>query len=121
MNEFLRKRARYLLADTLHEPVVIFDKSNVLADFNKEAAEKFGLSENDLNVLTREYFETTILQLTYEEVPNPEINREVVLQKEYAAITYHVTVQQIQSTRKGMIGCVYAFQDITKQKMMILN
>ena len=118
MNEFLRKRARYLLADTLHEPVVIFDKSNVLADFNKEAAEKFGLSENDLNVLTREYFETTILQLTYEEVPNPEINREVVLQKEYAAITYHVTVQQIQSTRKGMIGCVYAFQDITKQKMM---
>jgi response regulator RpfG family c-di-GMP phosphodiesterase len=118
MNELIRKRARYLLADTLHEPVLFFDKKNLLADFNKEAAEKFGLSVDKLNAMTREYFETSILQLTYEEDPNPNINREVVLQKEYAEIWYHFTVQKIQSTRKGFLGRVYSFQDISKQKMM---
>lgn len=118
MNELIRKRARYLLADTLREPVVLFDKKNLLADYNKEAAEKFGLSDKNINVMTREYFETHILQLTYEEDPNPKINREVVVDKEYASISYHFTVQPIQSTRKGFIGRVYAFQDITKQKLM---
>lgn len=118
MNELIRKRARYLLADTLHEPVIIFDKKELLADFNKEAAEKFNLTDAKINVLTREVFETTILQLTYEEIPNPKVNREVMVDTEYASITYHVTVQQIQSTRKGFIGTVYAFQDITKEKLM---
>jgi len=118
MNELLRKRARYLLADTLHEPVIIFDKKNLLADYNKEAVEKFGLEVAKINVLTRECFETTILHLSYEENPNPGINREVVIQKEYATISYHVTIQKIQSTRKGVIGRAYIFQDITKQKMM---
>ncbi len=118
MNELLRKRARYLLADTLHEPVMIFDKKNILADFNKEAAEKFSVKDTDLNVMTREYFETNILQLTYDPEPNPDINREVLLEREYETISYHVTVQQIQSTRMGFIGRVYVFQDITKQKMM---
>lgn len=118
MNELLRKRARYLLADALHEPVLIFDKKNLLADYNKEAAEKFGLDQSKKNMLTRECFETTILQMSYEEDPNPDINREVVVQKEYAAISYHVTVQKIWSTRKGFMGWVYMFQDISKQKMM---
>ena len=118
MNELLRKRARYLLADTLKEPVIIFDKKELLADYNKEAAEKFDLNNAKLNHLTREAFETSILQLTYEQNPSPYINREVVLQKEYAAISYHVTVQRIQSTCKGFIGWVYMFQDTTKQKMM---
>lgn len=118
MNELLRKRARYLLADTLPEPVLFFDKKNLLADFNKEAAEKFGLSNKNINVMTREYFETSILQLTYEEEPNPNINREVELQKDYATICYHFTVQPIQSTLKGFLGRVYSFQDISKQKMM---
>jgi hypothetical protein len=118
MNELIRKRARYLLADTLLEPVLFFDKKNLLADFNKEAAEKFGLNEKMLNILTRECFETSILQLKYEEDPNPKINREVVVDKDYASIIYHFTVQQIHSTVKGFIGRVYAFQDISKQKMM---
>jgi len=118
MNELLRKRARYLLADTLQEPVLFFDKKDLLADFNKEAAEKFSLNKEDEEVMTREYFETNILQLTYEENPNPKINREVVLQKDYATISYHFTVQQIHSTRKGFMGRVYSFKDITKQKMM---
>ena len=118
MNELLRKRARYLLADTLHEPVLFFDKKNLLADYNKEAAEKFGLSNKNINVMTREYFETSILQLTYEEEPNPNINREVELQKDYATISYHFTVQSIQSALKGFLGRVYSFQDISKQKMM---
>jgi len=118
MNELLRKRARYLLIDALHDPVVLFDKKNLLADFNKEAAEKFGLISTNVNSLTREEFETAILQLTYDENPNPEINREVLLQKEYATICYHVTVQQILSTYKGFIGRVYVFQDISRQKMM---
>ena len=118
MNELLRKRARYLLADTLHEPVLFFDKKNLLADFNKEAAEKFGLCNKNINVMTREYFETSVLQQTYEEEPNPNINREVELQKDYATISYHFTVQPIQSTLKGFLGRVYSFQDISKQKMM---
>ncbi len=118
MNELIRKRARYLLADTLNEPVLIFDTKNRLADFNKEAAEKFGISENDINVMSRESFENSVLQLTYEEEPSPEINREVVLQKEYASICYQFTVQPIQSTRKGFLGRAYAFKDISKQKMM---
>ena len=121
MNELIRKRARYLLADTLHEPVIIFDKKELLADFNKEAAEKFNLTDAKINVLTREVFETTILQLTYEEIPNPKVNREVMVDTEYASITYHVTVQQIQSTRKGFIGTVYAFQDITKENLDFLE
>jgi len=91
---------------------------NQAADYNKEAAEKFDLNNAKLNHLTREAFETSILQLTYEQNPSPYINREVVLQKEYAAISYHVTVQRIQSTCKGFIGWVYMFQDTTKQKMM---
>ena len=118
MNELLRKRARYLLTDALHEPVILFDKKNLLADFNKEAADKFGLTEKDVDVMTREYFETSILQLTYEEEPNPKINRETMVQNEYATVIYHFTVQPILSTRKGMMGRVYLFQDITKQKMM---
>jgi len=118
MNELLRKRARYLLADALHEPIVIFDNKNLLADFNKEAAEKFELEKQDIDVMTREYYETSILQLTYEENPNPKINREAVVQKEYATISYRFTVQQILSIYKGPIGSVYVFQDITKQKMM---
>jgi len=118
MNVLLLKRARYLLADTLHDPVVLFDKKNLLADFNKEAAEKFGLSKKEQEVMTRECFETSILQLTYEAEPNPNINREVFLEKEYETISYHVTVQPIQSTRKGFMGWVYVFQNITKQKMM---
>lgn len=118
MNELLRKRARYLLADTLHEPIVFFDKNDILADYNKEAADKFGINVADLNVMTRECFETNILHLTYEQKSNPNINREVVLEMEYATITYHFTVQPIQSTRKGFMGNVYVFQDNTKQKMM---
>lgn len=118
MNELLRKRARYLLADTLHEPIVLFDRKNFLADFNNEAAEKFGLDKEKINAMTRECFETSILQLTYEEETKSGINRKIVLQKEYATIIYHVTVQKIQSTRKGFIGRVYIFQDISKQKMM---
>lgn len=118
MNELLRKRARYLLADTLQEPVLFFDKKDLLADFNQEAAEKFCLSKKDEEVMTRKYFETNILQLTYEDNPNPKINREVVLQKDYATISYHFTVQKIHSTRKGYMGRVYSFKDITKQKMM---
>ena len=104
MNELIRKRARYLLADTLHEPVLIFDKKDLLADFNKEAAEKFALSDDKINVMTREYFETSVLQVKYEENPNPKINREVVVDKDYASISYHFTVQQINSTKKGFIG-----------------
>ena len=50
MNELLRKRARYLLADTLHDPIIIFDKKNFLADYNREAAEKFSIGENNINV-----------------------------------------------------------------------
>ena len=118
MNELLRKRARYLLTDTLQEPVIIFDKKDILADFNKEAAEKIGMSDAQINVMTREYFETAVLQLTYEEIPNPKVNREVTIDTEYASISYHVTVQKIQSTRIGHIGTVYSFQDITKEKMM---
>lgn len=118
MNELLRKRARYLLIDALHEPVVLFDKKNLLADFNKEASEKFGLVAKNKDVMTREYFETSILQLTYEETPDTDINREVTVQKEYATFNYHVTVQSILSTCKGFIGLVYVFQDITKQKLM---
>lgn len=118
MNELLRKRARYLLADTLCEPIVIFDKKELLGDFNKEAAEKFDLNNAKLNNMTREFFETSVLHLTYEQNPNPDINREIVLQTEYAAISYHVTVQPIHSTCKGMMGWVYMFQDTTKQKLM---
>ena len=118
MNELLRKRARYLLADALREPVLIFDAKDLLSDYNKEAAEKFNLERTNLNSMTRECFETTVLQLTYEQNPNPDINREVVLQTEYAAISYHVTVQPIHSTYKGFVGWVYMFQDTTKQKLM---
>ena len=49
MNELLRKRARYLLADTLHEPVLFFDKKNLLADYNKEAAVSFPFSLLDMS------------------------------------------------------------------------
>ncbi len=115
---FLRKQARYLMANKIQEPILLFDIDDRLADFNLEAAEKFNLSENDICNLNRECFETSILQLQYNENPDSGINREVVIQKEYAEFVYHVTIQTLYSNRGLDMGKMYVFQDITKQKMM---
>ncbi len=114
----LRRNARYMMTNKLQEPILLFDINNKLADFNNEAAEKFNLKKQDLCVLTRGNFETDILQLTYEENPARDIDREVVIQKEYAKISYRFTVQTLCSTRGRNMGKMYVFQDITKQKLM---
>ncbi len=116
--KYVRKQARYMMANKLQEPILLFDIDNRLADFNSEAAEKFNLSDKNIYSMTREWFETNILQLTYEENPAPEINRETVIQKDYATIIYRFTLQSIQSHRGLDMGKMYVFQDITKQKMM---
>ena len=68
--------------------------------------------------MTRECFETSVLQLTYEKDQEPGINREVVIQKEYAQIVYRFTTQTLHSVRGLDMGKMYVFRDITKQKMM---
>lgn len=115
---FLRKEARYLMTNTLQEPMVLFDISDRLADFNVEAAEKFHLSEADLCNMTREYFETGILKLEYEKDITQNINREIVLQTEYADISYQLTLKKLYSKRSHDMGIVYAFQNVSEQKMM---
>jgi len=115
---FLRNQARYMMTNKLQEPLVLFDINDRLADFNAEAAEKFGLKEKDLCYLTREFFETNILQLTYEENPDMSLNKEVAVQKEYAEIMYRLTLRDLKSKRGLYMGKMYVFQDITKQKMM---
>ena len=115
---FLRNQARYMMANKLKEPLVLFDIKERLADFNIEAAEKFGLQEKDLCHLSREYFETSILQLTYEENPDTSLDKEVTVQKEYAEIIYRLTIRNLQSRRGLYMGKMFVFQDITKQKMM---
>lgn len=112
------KLARYLMANKIQEPLVLFDNSDLLADFNEEAAEKFVLREKDLGKMSREQFETDILQLKYEQNPDVAINREAVLQKEYAEFFYRVTMQQLTSRRNKNLGKMYVFQDISKQKLM---
>lgn len=114
----IRKHARYMMANKLPEPILLFDIDNRLADFNGEAAEKFNLSDKDIGNMTRECFETCILQLTYEEAQTASINREVVVQKDYATVQYLFTVQVLHSHRGLNMGKMYVFQDITKQKMM---
>lgn len=114
----IRKHARYIMANKLQEPILLFDINDCLADFNNEAAEKFNLSDADICQMSREAFETHILQLTYEENPTSGHNRELVLQKDYATINYRFTVQILQSRRGLDMGKMYVFQDITKQKMM---
>lgn len=114
----IRKHARYIMANKLQEPIVLFDINQMLADFNAIAAEKFNLNDTDINTLTRKDFETSILQLTYEENQSPDINREVVIHKEYASFVYHFTIQPLRSHRGLDMGVMYAFQDITEQKMM---
>ncbi len=108
----------YSMTNKLKEPILVFDNKNLLADYNVEAAEKFGLTEKDLYKITREHFETDILQLTYEEVPALDINRETMLQKDYAAITYQLTLKSLTSELGNIVGIMYVFRDITKQKMM---
>ncbi len=115
---FLRKQARYLMANKLPEPIVLFDINDLLADFNSEAVEKFNLQESDLCKMTREHFETNILQLEYEEDPDTGLNRELVLQKQYAEINYLLTLRNLKSRRGLSMGKMYVFQDVTKQKMM---
>lgn len=115
---YLRKKARYMMANKLQEPLLLFDVNDYLADFNKEAADVFNLSKNDLCHMTRENFETKILHVSYEENPNVNINREVVVQKEYAEIYYHFTLQILSSRRGLYLGKMYEFQDISKQKLM---
>lgn len=115
---FLRNQARYMMTNKLQEPLVLFDINDRLADFNVEAAEKFGLKEKDLCHMSRECFETSILQLTYEENPDMSLNKEVTVQKEYAEIIYRLTLRNLKSRRGLYMGKMYVFQDITKQKMM---
>ncbi|MBR6771400.1 MAG: HD domain-containing protein, partial [Lachnospiraceae bacterium] len=59
-----------------------------------------------------------ILQLTYEENPDMSLNKEVVVQKEYAEIMYRLTLRDLKSKRGLYMGKMYVFQDITKQKLM---
>lgn len=115
---YLRKKARYMMANKLQDPIVLFDVNDCLADFNSEAAEKFNLSDKDLCHMTRELFETQILHVSYECDPNVYLNREVVLQKDYADIFYHFSLQILNSRRGLYLGKMYVFQDITKQKLM---
>lgn len=114
----LRKQARFLMANKLQEPIILFDIEERLADFNDEAAEKFNLKATDLCKMTRKAFEENVLQLTYEENPDTELNRELVLQKEYAEIHYRLTLRTLKSHRGLYMGKMYVFQDVTKQKMM---
>lgn len=114
----MRKGVYEIIVNNLKNPIVLFDKNNLLADFNEEAAEKFDLNEKQLESMTREFFETNVLQLTYEENATPGLNREVVVQKDYAAISYRFILQVLKSGRGLDIGKMYVFQDITKQKMM---
>lgn len=114
----MQKGVYEIIVNKLHNPILLFDMNNQLADYNEEAAEKFNLTEKDLGSMTREHFELSILQLTYEENTNPVLNREVVIQKEYATIHYQFTLQDLQSRRGRSMGKMYVFQDITKQKMM---
>jgi len=115
---YLRKKARYMMANKLQYPILLFDVKDYLADFNDEAAEKFELSEKDLCHMTREYFETEILHVSYEQDPDTDINREVVIQKDYAEVFYSFTLQILYSRRGLYLGKMYAFRDITKQKLM---
>ena len=115
---FVRAYARYLLMDKLQEPVVLFDINDRLADFNKEAAEKFELTSKDLDVMTRKHFVEDILQLTYQQNVEECRDREVVYQKEYAEYVYCVRGRKLYSRRGLDMGSLYAFYDITKQKMM---
>lgn len=115
---YLRKKARYMMANKLQYPILLFDVKDYLADFNDEAAEKFELSEKDLCHMTREYFETNILHVSYEQDPDTDINREVVIQKDYAEVFYSFTLQILYSRRGLYLGKMYAFRDITKQKLM---
>lgn len=114
----LRKEARDILITKLQEPILLFDIEDHLIDFNEEAEEKFNLCKNDAGKMTREYFETEILQMSYENTPDYSHNREFVLHKEYAVINYKVTIQPLQSHRKLDMGKMYVFKDVTKQKMM---
>lgn len=118
MRKLVHKQARYLMANKIQEPLVLFDTRDRLADFNEEAAEKFELRKKDLHKMTRENFETSILQLKYEENPNDVLDRELVLQKEYEEISYLFTLQLLKSDSGRDMGKMYVFQDITKQKMM---
>jgi len=115
---YLRKKARYLMANKLRDPILLFDVNDYLADFNSEAEEKFDLSPKDLCHMTREYFETQILHVSYEQNPNTDLNREVVVQMEYADIFYSFTLQILHSNRGLYLGKMYVFRDITKQKLM---
>jgi len=114
----MRKGAYEVIVKELKNPIVLFDVNNFLADFNEEAAEKFNLCKDDIGSMSRESFERNILNTAYEETLNPLVNREVVLQKEYATIQYQFTLQELLSRRGHKIGILYVFQDITKQKMV---
>lgn len=114
----MRKGVYETIVNELQHPILLFDMNNQLADFNEEAAEKFDLQKSDVGSMTREHFETCVLQLAYEENTDPVLNREVVFQKEYATIHYLFTLQKLKSHRGHDMGKMYVFQDITKQKMM---
>jgi len=114
----IRKHARYMMANKLQEPIVLFDINNKLADFNNEAAEKFNLRDEDVFQMSREWFETKILRVSYEENTAQGINRETTIEKEYASFVYRFTLQPLHSHRGLNMGIMYVFQDSTEQKMM---
>lgn len=116
--KFLRRHARYIMANKLQEPILLFDINNHLADYNKEAEKQFDLCEKDLGTMSREVFETDLLHIEYEENFTSRINREVTVQNPYETIHYHFVVQSLRSARKKNMGKMYVFQDISKQKMM---
>ncbi len=113
-----RSQARDLILEEMQEPIVLFGMDDVLLDFNKEAAEKFGLEKQNLRNMTREAFVNDILQLTYEPSPNLLETRDFVYRMEYAEIVYRLNILEMNFQNGTKMGRLYVFHDITKQKRM---
>ncbi len=112
-----RAYVRGMVIDKMHEPLVLFDIKEHLVDYNQEAADKFGLKKEDLCYMTREYFETNILLLSYEKEIT-QFSKEVVVTQDYEDLTYKMNIQMLKSKRGRNLGELCMFHDITKQKTM---
>ncbi|MBO5353929.1 MAG: HD domain-containing protein [Lachnospiraceae bacterium] len=113
-----RSKARDIILEEMQEPIVLFDMEDVLLDFNKEAADKFGLEKQNLRNMTRETFINDILQLKYEPSPNLLETRDFVYRMEYAEIVYRLDILEMKFQNGMKMGRLYVFHDVTKQKRM---
>ena len=113
-----RSKARDLILEEMQEPIVLFGVDEKLKDFNREAADKFNLTNQDMQKMTRETFVTSVLLLEYQESPNPFVYRELVYQTEYSEIVYRLNALKMKFKDGTDLGRLYVFHDITKQKRM---